>query len=105
MFMSKTAVIELNGRQFSLVEGQSYRLPKFIAEVGKMKLDKVLSVSEGDKVEFGKPYLDKATVEVEVLAQELGKKVVSRVYKAKSRYRRTRGKRNNVTLIKVVSIK
>lgn len=103
--MAKTAIVELNGRQFSLSEGQSYTLPKFIAEVGKMKLDKVLSIVDGDKVEFGKPFLDKVSVEIEVLSQEKGKKVTSRIYKAKSRYSRVRGKRIENTLIKVLNIK
>jgi large subunit ribosomal protein L21 len=103
--MAKTVVIEINGRQFSLTEGKSYTLPKFNVETGKTKLDKVLSLTDGDSVEFGKPYLGNVSVDVEVLGHEKGRKVVSRIYKAKSRYRRTRGKREENTQIKVISIK
>ncbi len=103
--MAKTVVIEIGGRQFSLTEGKSYTLPKFTAEAGKTKLDKVLSLTDNDSVEFGKPYLGNVSVDIEVLGHEKGKKVVSRIYKAKSRYRRTRGKREENTLIKVISIK
>lgn len=103
--MSKFAIIKLGGSQFTVEEGKEYELPKFSAEVGKLKLTDVIAAGEGAEVSIGTPTLDKAAVEIEVLAHEKGEKVTTRIFKAKSRYRRKRGFRKQVTKFKVLSIK
>lgn len=103
--MSKFAIIKLGGSQYTLEEGKEYELPKFSAEVGKVKLADVLAAGEGSDISVGAPILDKAAVEIEVLSHEKGEKVTSRIFKAKSRYRRKRGFRKQVTKFKVLSIK
>ncbi|MBE0573295.1 bL21 family ribosomal protein, partial [Candidatus Dojkabacteria bacterium] len=53
----------------------------------------------------GMPNVDKAKVEIEVLEHAKGEKVNTKIFKAKSRYRRSRGFRKQVTKFKVLSIK
>lgn len=104
--MAKNAVVKINHFQYNVEEGGEYTVPKIVGEVGsKMKIEEVILAGEGDSVKLGTPFLEKAVVEIEILSQEKGEKVTTRVYKAKSRYRRTKGFRKEVTKFKVNSIK
>lgn len=103
--MSKFAILKLGGSQYTVEEGKEYSIPKFEAEVGKVKINEVLAAGEGSDINVGTPSLDKASVELEVLEHAKGEKVTSRIFKAKSRYRRKRGFRKQVTKFKVLSIK
>jgi len=102
--MSKFAIVKLGSSQYNIEEGKTYEIPKFQSEVGKMNLDSVLAAGDEKGITIGKPLIEKAKVEIEVLGTEKGEKVTSRIYKAKSRYRRTRGFRKQITKFKVVSI-
>lgn len=102
----KYAIVKIGAFQYTIEEGKEYEVPNFEGEVSKkVDIKDVLAVGDGDKVSFGKPNLDKATVQVEILDQGKGEKVQSRIFKAKSRYRRIRGLRKRVTKFKVLSIK
>jgi large subunit ribosomal protein L21 len=103
--MSKFAILKLGTSQYTIEEGKEYEIPKFSAEIGKLKLTDVLAAGEGSDVSVGTPILDKAVVEIDVLAHEKGEKITSSIFKAKSRYRRKRGFRKQVTKFKVLSIK
>jgi large subunit ribosomal protein L21 len=102
--MEDYAVIQIAHKQYIVKPGQTYTVDKFPAEEGsKVRLD-VLATGKGKDIELGKPLLP-AKAEVEILEQGKGEKVTSKIFKAKSRYRRTRGYRQRVTTFKVLSIK
>jgi large subunit ribosomal protein L21 len=104
--MSKYSIIQIGSTQYNVEEGKEYSVDKFEAEVGKdLEVTQVLAVGNADEFIVGNPFIDKATVTLEILDQAKGEKVVSRVYKAKSRYRRTKGFRKLVTNFRVKSIK
>ncbi len=104
--MSKYAIIQIGMFQYTVNEGREYTVPNFTAEVGKkMKVESVLAVGDEDKLVVGTPNVVKGVVELEILEQGKGEKVNSRIFKAKSRYRRNRGFRKSVTKFKVTSIK
>jgi large subunit ribosomal protein L21 len=102
----KYAIIKVGPFQYNVEEGKEYTTPNFEAEVAKkFVVEEVLAIGDGDKLELGMPFIKGAKVELEILGQEKGEKVTSRIFKAKSRYRRTSGFRKQVTKFKVVSIK
>ncbi len=103
--MSKYAIIQLGGFQYTVEENKEYEVPKFQAEEGK-DFDgmKVLAVGNGDNIEFGSPEVKGAKVTLNIIEQGKGEKVTTRTYKAKSRYRKTKGFRKRVTKFKVDSI-
>ncbi len=102
--MSKYAIIKIGAFQYTVEEGKEYEVPKFKAEAGKnYDSVEVLAVANGEEIEFGKPTLQTKVV-LNILEQAKGEKVTTKVYKAKSRYRRTRGFRKQVTKFKVASI-
>ena len=104
--MSKYAIIKIGTFQYTVDEGKEYSVPNFEAEAGKsFKVTDVLAIGDDNKLVVGTPNIDKGVVELEILDQGKGEKVTSRIFKAKSRYRRTRGYRKSVTKFKVVSIK
>ena len=60
-------------------------------EGGRVKLDKVLMIADGDKVTLGKPYVDGARVTATVKKNGRCDKITVFKYKAKVRYRRKKG--------------
>ena len=104
--MAKYSIIQIGSFQYTVEEGKEYTVDKFNAEVGKdFTVAQVLAIGDGDKLVVGKPLVEKAEVTLNILSQEKGEKITSKIYKAKSRYRRTRGFRKQVTKFKVASIK
>lgn len=86
------AIIETGGKQYKVTEGQTIEIERLAAEEGgKVKLDKVLLIADGDKVTLGKPYVDGARVTATVKKNGRGDKITVFKYKAKVRYRRKKG--------------
>ena len=87
------AIIEACGRQYKVQEGK------------KVTFDKVILVSEDDKVQVGNPYVTGIKVEGKVVAHGRGKKVLVFKYKPKKNERKTRGHRQDYTKVEITSIK
>lgn len=103
--MSKFAIIQIGPFQYNIEEGKSFTVPKFEAEEQKkLSIKEVLAIGDGDKLIVGTPTVEKASVDLEITEQGKGEKVNSRIFKAKSRYRRNRGLRKRVTTFKVAAI-
>jgi large subunit ribosomal protein L21 len=102
---SMYAVVEIAGRQFRVSLNQSILVPTLKHKSGDaVKFDRVLLV-EGDKgVQVGHPTVKGATVEVRVLDQVRGEKVI--VFKKKKRkgYRVKRGHRQSYTKVQITNI-
>jgi large subunit ribosomal protein L21 len=101
------ATIKTQGRQFSVSEGDILivnRYPK--TEAGAtIEITEVLAAGEGDAFKVGTPLLSGASVTAKVLENKRGEKVI--VFKKKKRkgYERKRGHRQELSVIKIESIK
>jgi large subunit ribosomal protein L21 len=102
--MKKFAVIKLGSRQYIVEEGKDYSVPKFNVEKGKQVISDVLAAGDDKDFKLGTPKIDKAEVVLEVIDHVKGEKVKTNVYKAKSRYRKSRGHRKLLTKFKVKKI-
>lgn len=101
----KYAVIRTGGKQYKVSEGDVLEIEKIEGkEKDKIVLDQVLLVRQEKKLLIGKPFLAKAKVKAEILAQFKDKKIRVAKFKAKSRYRRVRGHRQQKTKIKILKI-
>ncbi|MBP8591295.1 50S ribosomal protein L21 [Candidatus Shapirobacteria bacterium] len=69
----------------------------------KIKFDRVLLV-KNKEVKIGQPLVEKASVEAEILKQFRGEKIRVATYRAKSRYRRVKGFRPELTRVKILKI-
>lgn len=100
------AIIESCGKQYKVAQGDVVFFEKLDAEEGKkVTFDKVVLVSDGEKIEIGNPYVKGFKVEGKVVAHGKGKKILVFKYKAKKNYRRTQGHRQPYTKVEITSIK
>lgn len=94
-----TAIIETGGKQYLVKTGDKIQIEKLAGEAGAtISFDKVL-YHNGT---VGKPYVTGATVTGKVLKQAKGKKIHVLKYKAKSKYRRKIGARQQYTEIEII---
>ena len=100
------AIILSGGKQYSVREGEELGLEKLKAAVGeKVSLPVLALVDEkAETIQLGYPYLD-VKLEAEVMAQGKSSKVMIQKFKSKVRYRRLRGHRQNLTKVKISSVK
>lgn len=101
----KYAIIKTQGQQFKVKEGDEIEVGKLDLEEGKeITFDQVLLLVEGEKVKIGQPTLSGIVIQGRVLAQIKGKKIRVATFKAKSRYRRVKGFRPQITKVKIEKI-
>ncbi len=101
------ATIRTQGRQFTVTEGDILIINRYPeTEAGStVEINDVLAVGEGEGMVFGAPLVEGASVSATILENKRGKKVI--VYKKKRRkgYENKRGHRQELSVIKIDSIK
>jgi large subunit ribosomal protein L21 len=97
------AVVKTGGKQHTVVVGETVSVELLDADAGSVVTLPVLLVNDGEKLFTGKEAAA-ATVTAEVLGHGKADKII--VFKLKKRkgYKRTRGHRQGLTLIKVTDI-
>ncbi len=101
----KHAIIVTGGKQYRVAEGDVIFVEKLDVAAGEsVKFDQVLAVIDEDKVNFGKPVIEGASVTANVVKN--GKSAKVRVYKMKPKkgYRRTQGHRQPYTKVQIETI-
>jgi len=99
------AVFSSGGKQHRVTEGETIRLEMLDAEPGQQVVfDKVLLVSDGDRVAVGAPYVDGGKVTAEVVAHDRGKKIRIIKFRRRQGYMRTQGHRQWFTEVKITGI-
>ncbi len=88
------AIIETGGKQYRVTPGQVIDVERLDVTSGDtIEIDRVLMITEGDKVTVGKPIVDGAKVIATSQGESKGKKIIVFKYKPKVRYRRKTGHR------------
>ena len=99
------AIIETGGKQYKVSPGESLKVEALeVAEGGTIELDRVLAISDGDKLVWGKPLIEGARVSCTSKGDGRGAKVFGMKYKAKVRYSRRIGHRQSFTELTIDSI-
>jgi len=101
----KYAVIQLQGKQYRVEEGQDLtvdRMPQ--EETAKVTISDVLMFVQDGKVEVGTPTLSTVSVKMTVTKHEKADKIRVATYKAKSRQRKVRGHRQAETVLHIDAI-
>ena len=100
------AVIESCGKQYKVAEGDVVFFEKLdTAEGKKVTFDKVILVSNEDKVQVGSPYVKGIKVEGKVVSHGKGKKIIVFKMKAKKNERTKQGHRQPYTKVEITGIK
>ncbi len=101
----KYAVIKTGGKQYKVSEGdiiEVERLPHLAEETITFP-EVLLFASDGVSL-IGQPLLDGVTVSGKVLANMRGEKIRVAKFKAKARYRRVTGHRQELTQVRIDAI-
>jgi large subunit ribosomal protein L21 len=98
----KYAVIAISGTQYKVEENQSITVDKFDPTI--KSTDQVLLTVNDDKATLGSPLVKGASVDFELVRDYQGEKLRVSTFKAKSRYRKTRGFRAQLADIKITKI-
>jgi large subunit ribosomal protein L21 len=99
------AIVNIQGQQFKVSEGQEIFVHRLDAGEGEqIAFNEVLLVNNEGTVQVGNPTIKKASVNVTVLGEQKGDKVI--VFKKKRRkgYRVKKGHRQQFTKIKIDQI-
>ena len=96
------AVVRTGGKQYKVEKNDKLEVPKMDAEAGNNVNLEVLMTSDGKTTDIGK---SGAKVSAKVIEHTRADKIV--VFKKKRRqgYRRTKGHRQDLTLIEITDIK
>jgi len=99
------AVIKTGGKQYFVKQGDLLYVDNLNTKVGeKIELITLMTSDEnGEKLDLGTPEV-KTKVTAEVLENLKGDKVRVARFKAKTRYRKVKGFRANLSKIKIISI-
>lgn len=99
------ATIKTQGKQFNITEGDVLVVDRIAGDPGSsIEIDTVLAVGEGADLRLGEPFLKGASVQATVLEHKQADKII--VFKKKKRkgYQRTRGHRQQQSVLKIDSI-
>ncbi len=100
------AIVKTGGHQYKVAVGDRLNVEKIPAETGaEVELNEVLMVSgEDNQVTVGAPMIAGARVTATVVDQHRGDKILVFKYKAKKRYRRRMGHRQDLTRLAITAI-
>ena len=103
-FMDAWAVIKTGGKQYKVAKGETVVVEKIEGENGKqITFDQVLAVG-GDKSAGGAPLVPNARVKGKIEENFKGDKIRVVKFRAKSKYLRQTGHRQNLTKILIEKI-
>src|SRR6185312_5670325 len=103
--MPMYAVIKTGGKQYRVRPGDMLVVEKLAGETGaEVAFDQVLMVGEGDAVTVGAPLVEGAVVKATLVETRKGEKI--KIFKKIRRqgYRRTRGHRQQESVLRVTSV-
>lgn len=99
------AVVRTGGKQYKVAVGDVLDIESLRADPGStVQLGEVLMVADGAQVQVGTPVLGDATVRATVVSHVRGPKIEIFKFKAKKRYRKHQGHRQDLTRVKVDEI-
>jgi large subunit ribosomal protein L21 len=99
------AVVESGGKQHRVAVGASFDVEKLAGEAGEdVSLERILLVADEGKTTLGTPYVSGARVVATIDKQFKNDKIIVFKFKAKKRYSRTRGHRQQLTRLTVKEI-
>ena len=99
------AVFKTGGKQYRVAADDKLQVEKLEGQPGEQVLfQDVLMVAGEGEPQIGAPLVDGATVAAEIVAQERGPKIIVFKKRRRQNYRRTKGHRQDLTLVRVTDI-
>ena len=99
------AVIKTGGKQYTVHPGDTIQVEKLSsAQAEVLELDNVLLIAKDGNVKIGHPLVEGAKVRAEVVEHGKAPKIIVFKYKAKVRYKKKVGHRQQYTELKIIEI-
>jgi large subunit ribosomal protein L21 len=99
------AVIRTGGKQYKVTSGDVIEVEKLEGEDGStLTIDQVLMVVDGASTSIGTPLVAGATVTAELVRQARGPKLIIFKKKRRQNYRRKKGHRQDLTVLRITGI-
>ena len=99
------AVIKTGGKQYKVAKDDVIVIEKMEGESGDvLAFDSVLMVGEGAETKAGAPFVEGVCVAGEVVEQTRGDKILVFKKKRRQNYRRTKGHRQDLTVVRITDI-
>ena len=99
------AVVVTGGKQYKVEPGQLLKVDHLLGGVNdEVRLDKVLMLSNDSGITIGTPAVAGVAVRATIAEQTKGEKLKVFKFKSKKRYRKTRGHRSQLTVLKIEEI-
>jgi large subunit ribosomal protein L21 len=98
--MSNFAIFKSGGKQYRVQVGDVIKLEKIAGE-GNVEFDQVLMIDDN----IGTPTIAGAKVSADILEQKRADKILVFKKKRRHNYRRTKGHRQHITVVKITAIK
>lgn len=99
------AILKTGGKQYRVGLGDQIVVERIGGNVGaEVSLTDVLAISDGDSSAIGRPSLPNASVRARIVQQPRGTKVLVFKKKRRKNYRRKRGHRQELTVLRIEEI-
>ena len=99
------AIVKSGGFQHRVEPEKKIRVPRVKADEGsEITLSDVVFFANGDDVRVGAPHVDGVAVRAKVVGHGRARKVMVKKFKRRKNYKRTKGHRQQFTLIEVLGI-
>lgn len=99
------AVIKTGGKQYRVAKDEVIAVEKLSGEAGaNLDLDQVLMIGDDKGTTIGSPLVEGASVSAEVVEQTRDGKIIVFKKKRRKNYRRTKGHRQDLTLLRITDI-
>ncbi|HSN55788.1 MAG TPA: 50S ribosomal protein L21 [Candidatus Sulfomarinibacteraceae bacterium] len=105
--MTDYAVVKHGGKQYRVSPGDVLLVERTVPDLSagdELRFDRVMMLSQGEKVSIGTPTVEGASVLSQVVELERGKKVIIFKKKRRKGYRRTKGHRQDYYRVRVEAI-
>lgn len=102
--MAKFAIIQLQGKQYTVHTGDTLVVDRMELEEGKTVTIKDVLLTHDTSTTVGTPTVNGASVTLKAVSHDKGDKIRVFKYKSKSRYRKTYGHRQHQTTLEVTKI-
>ena len=98
------AIVTTGGKQYKVATDDVLTVEKIEGEAGTKVELPVIFLNDGKKIITDPAKLAKAKVTAEIVEQFKGEKQIIFKFKKRKNYKRTRGHRQNLTRVKIVSV-
>ena len=100
------AVLKTGGKQYKVAKDDVIKVEKLEGEAGKaIDLTDILFIGGDKESKVGAPFIKGASVKAEIIAQDRGPKITVFKKKRRQNYRRKKGHRQDLTVLRIKDIK